>query len=250
MRSAAHPRPSRRRVARFAAITAGALAATLTTAVQAQADPCGLPGGSAFDCSKSTPGSSTDGSGDSGTGGGGSSGEIPTLPGQDQVGIGGAIAEPPPPATPTLTLAERARDEAEVPVPTVHTSPEGRTYVRMRTGLWVEGFETVQTDPIRVDGQTIQATATPKSVVWNLGDTTLTCDNPGRPNTTTCSHVYQRSSANQPGGAYRITATVHWGVTWTCSGACDETQGVLGDLSMASAPTPLIVDEIQTNTRP
>jgi hypothetical protein len=246
MRSAAHPPPSKRRVVRAAAITTGALAATLISAVPANADPCALPGGGGFDCSKSVPGGS---SGGGTTGGSGGTGEIPTLPGTIGGGIGAQTGPPPPPATPTVVLAERARDAAQLPVPTVYTAPAGRTYVRVRTGLWVEGFETVQTEPINVDGQSIQATAIPKSVVWKLGDTTVTCNNPGRTNTTTCSHVYQRSSAGQPGGEYRITATIYWGVTWTCAGACDQETGALGDVPMTSPPTPLIVDEIQTNTR-
>ncbi|WP_344590061.1 hypothetical protein [Actinomadura vinacea] len=229
----------------------GALTATVITALPATAAPCTLPGGN-LDCSKSSPGGSSGGGiGTGGGGGGGSTGEIPTLDGLDSGGIGAQNAPPQAAAAvPTAVLAQQARDSAQFPVPQVHTSPEGRTYVRVRTGLWVEGFTTVSTEPITVDGQTIQATATPKRVEWNLGETTLTCNGAGSQNDTTCSHTYQRSSTQQPGGAYQITATIYWGVAWTCTGAnCDAAGGTLEDASSPSAPTPLIVGEIQTNTQ-
>jgi hypothetical protein len=31
--------------------------------------------------------------------------------------------------------------------------------------------------------------------------------------------LYQRSSANEPGQAFQLTATVHYGATWTVTGA-------------------------------
>ncbi|WP_433327901.1 hypothetical protein [Spirillospora sp. CA-294931] len=139
---------------------------------------------------------------------------------------------------------------AVLPVPTVHTSPEKKTYVRVKTGLWVEGFTTVTTPTIRVGAQAVQATATPKSVTWSLGETNLTCTDAGSPTGTTCSHTYNRSSAGQPGGVYRITATITWTLTWTCEGTdCDDRTGTLSDMTMTSQPTPLTVGEIQTNTR-
>ncbi|MFI6517269.1 hypothetical protein ACIBF1_17065 [Spirillospora sp. NPDC050679] len=134
-------------------------------------------------------------------------------------------------------------------MPTVHTAPSGKTYVRIRTALWVDGFTTVATEPITVGAQTVQATATPKAVVWRLGETTLTCNEAGSKGSTSCGYTYQRSSAKQPGGAYRITATIVWSVNWTCTGAeCDAAGGALSDLEMTSVPTPLTVTEIQTKT--
>ncbi|GAA3943752.1 hypothetical protein GCM10023085_27120 [Actinomadura viridis] len=244
---------STRRTLKIAALTTGVLTATLVSAPPTYADPCGGRG-DGFDCSRSTPGGSNGGGGSPTTGGGGGGGPIPTptRTGEDGGGFEVEIDDPPNPAPPaTIDLAQRARDSAQLPTPTVHTSPEGKTYVRVRTALWVEGFVTVQTEPITVGGQTIQATATPKSVTWSLGETTLSCNSAGSANDTTCGHSYQRSSSGQPGGAYQITATINWGLTWTCTGAeCDSASGTLEDLSMTSPPTPLVVDEIQTNTRP
>ena len=254
MRPVTRPRPFPRQVLLSTAVMTSALAATALTTPPANADPCSVQaGGGTFDCSRATPGGVGGGGATSGsTGGGGTTGEIPTLPGAGDGGLTVPDATAPePPPVPTITLAQQARDSAQVPTPRVHTSPESRTYVRVQTALWVEGFTAVSTNPISVDGQTVQATATPKKVVWNLGETTLTCGGPGGRNDLSCSYTYQRSSHRQPGRAYRITATIYWGVTWTCQGPnCDAPSGTLDDIPMTSAPTPLVVDEIQTNTRP
>src|SRR3546814_14894182 len=59
------------------------------------------------------------------------------------------------------------------------------------------------------------------------GDTGV-CQGPGTPydagrpaseQTTDCSYTYGRSSASEPDGAYLVTATVRWNVTWTIVGA-------------------------------
>ncbi|WP_157432924.1 hypothetical protein [Actinomadura rifamycini] len=161
-----------------------------------------------------------------------------------------AGAPPPVAAAPaTWELVQRAMDATAFPVPRVHTAPADKTYVRTETSLWVDGFEVVQTEPITVGDQTVQATATPISVTWDLGEKELVCDNGGSENGATCTYTYQRASAGRPGGAYRITATIAWNVSWTCEGSdCDAAGGSLGQQSMTSVPTPLVVGEIQTNT--
>lgn len=240
------------------------LAVTAFGADAAYADGCQKNSNRKFGCVPTLPGgSSGGGSAPGGTGGGGGSGggsgpvEPPPPEGltPDQ-GIG-AVPVPggpaplaAPAAPPTIALAQQARSSAEVPVPKVHTAPKGKTYVRVRTALWVDGFETVTTEPIKVGDQEVIATATPKSVEWNLGETTLTCNDAGSKDGRSCGYTYKRSSAKQPGGAYQITATIRWGLTWTCTGAdCDSPGGTLEDLTATSVLTPLIVSEIQTNSR-
>ncbi|MFC5749479.1 hypothetical protein [Actinomadura rugatobispora] len=244
-----HPHPRLKVLA--GASLVGALAVPFLTAAHANAAPCGSPGN--LVCFPESDGSQSGGGGGTGGGGsGGGGGGIPTLGGDDQgLGVGGGPAAPPAAAPPaTIDLAERARVEAPYPVPTAHTAPADKTYVRMRTALWVDGFQTVSTPPISAGDQLVQATATPRSVRWELGETTLDCNGPGRPNSTECGHTYNRSSASAPGGAYRITATITWSVSWTCQGGeCDAPGGDLADMSMTSPPTPLVVGEIQTNTR-
>ncbi|TMQ92738.1 hypothetical protein ETD83_26725 [Actinomadura soli] len=45
---------------------------------------------------------------------------------------------------------------------------------------------------------------------------------------TGCSYTFQRSSAHQPGGAYRVRVTVTWSGTWRGS---DGSSGVLPPLT-------------------
>lgn len=225
-------------------------AITALSSAPASADPC-QDGGDSVGCGIGTPGGGSGGGteGDNG-GGGGTVGNGPGMvPGTDGGGAGTPIGEPPPPQeVNTLALAERARSSAQLPTPALHTSPNDRTYVRLRTGLWVDGFVTVQTAPISAGGQTVVAVARPERVVWELGESQITCETAGRPNSTECSYTYRRSSASIPTGAHSITATVVWGVHWTCTGTCDATEGDLEDLEMVSLPEALVVGEVQTNT--
>lgn len=77
-----------------------------------------------------------------------------------------------------------------------------------------------------VPGLSVTATAQARQIVWDTGDgLSETCKNPGTAYYTggvvspTCQHVYQRSSADQPGLAYPIRATTTWDVTWTGGGS-------------------------------
>jgi len=237
-------RTTPRRAARTTAVTVGAMATVLIGVPSAHGAPpvCNSPG---FLCGEITsPGGSSGGRAPSGGGGG------TTVPPPDP-DVTNNFQDLGPAAPATEDLAQRVRNLAPFPAVTVHTSPADRTYVRVRTGLWVDGFQTVRTQPITLAGQTVQVTAQPKSVTWNLGETSITCTGPGRPNDTSCGHTYQRSSARQPGGAYRVSAVITWTVSWTCAGAaCDDAAGTLPDEEIPSVPVPLVVDEIQANTRP
>lgn len=237
-----------------------ALALTLLTTAaltptHAQADPCRGQEPN-INCDIGGGGGGGTGGGGGGSGGGGTGDgptEPPDLGGDDEGGITVEPGDPPeqPAVPPTIDVAEQARSSAELPRPTAHTSPTGKTYVKLSTALWVDGFVTVSTPPITAGDQTVVATATPKSVIWNLGETTLTCSGPGGVGSTECSYTYKRSSASAPGGRYEITATIVWGVTWTCEGSdCDAASGTLDDLAMTSAPEAFVVSEIQTNNRP
>ncbi|WP_433477334.1 hypothetical protein ACQPZP_09900 [Spirillospora sp. CA-142024] len=157
---------------------------------------------------------------------------------------------PPQAAAPTtLDWVAVAKSSAALPTPVVHTAPDGKTFVQVRTSLWVDGYNVVKTKPVGGNGQSVQATATPVSVTWNLGESQKTCNDPGSKDGKTCNYTYRRASAGQPGGAYQVTATINWALTWACDGpACDPQGGELGTEPMTSAPTPLVVSEIQTNT--
>ena len=73
-------------------------------------------------------------------------------------------------------------------------------------------------------------TATARAVLatWLLGDgSTVVCHRPGARWTAgtdplaaspDCGHTYTRSSAGEPGSAFRVTVTVTWEVTWAGAG--------------------------------
>lgn len=242
--------PTRRAAA--AAIFAAALVTPVLSAAPAQADDCSK--GNPFDCNLVDGGGGSGGTGGSPGGGGGSSPVAPPDPeGLTDGEAPGFIAvpgdAPQPAALTTLDWAQAAKSSAVLPKPQVHTAPADKTYVRVRTALWVEGFDVVRTQPITLAGQTIQATATPVSVTWNLGEAQHTCHDAGSKDGKTCNYTYKRSSDREPGGAYKITATITWNFTWTCQGpACAPAGGDLGTESLDSPETPLVVSEIQTNT--
>jgi hypothetical protein len=227
----------------------------------ASAGPCGgqvCPGGDSVDViargDRTIPGSR-------GGSGGDVLGNAPTGPGVGCPNQGNGIGctQGPPPAAgadpaPTIQVAGTARDQLNLPAPRIGTSPSPRSYVRMRTGLWVDpaNFGVVRasaTDPL--GNQTVTATATPVNVRWNMVEGTVVCQGPGTPNTTECGYTYQRSSAGQPTGHYRISASITWTIDWTCNGADCESSGAppLAPMTMTtSADLPVL--EIQTESQP
>jgi hypothetical protein len=182
---------------------------------------------------------------------------------------GGAKAPPPCPPTiacgsitlgnaaapapiPTSAWADDARNQLQLPVPGINTAPARKTYVRLKTGLWVDkGTFTTFTASAGTPGQTVTAIAKPKNVTWDMGENAIACNSAGDRAGKTCGYTYARSSAAQPGKAYQISATITWDVSWTCTGACDAPAGTYPDptMSMTSTAT-LAVGEIQTESRP
>ena len=77
-------------------------------------------------------------------------------------------------------------------------------------------------------------------------DTTEPADRQG----TDCSYVYPFSSAGQPevdagsanSGAFDLTATIDWTVTWSVSGGATQTAGPL----QSTRSVPLRVEQIQS----
>ncbi|MFC0037828.1 hypothetical protein [Actinomadura rayongensis] len=151
---------------------------------------------------------------------------------------------------PTADWARVLRAETPLPVPVVHTAPKNRSFVELRTALWVDGFRTVHTRPLNLPNRRIQATGTPVSVRWQLGETEITCTGPGTRDGKSCGYTYRRASTGQPGGHYKITATIIWDFHWTCVGsACGTTYGDLDQGQMTSQPVGLVVDEIQSKDK-
>jgi hypothetical protein len=190
-----------------------------------------------------------------GGGGGGGSGKptpIPCPPGQ----LCGAltVGAGPAPAIPTADLAEFARAGLLPPAPTVHTTPADRTYVQLKTGLWIDaaGFRDFRNSAPPVDGQVVTAVAEAKNVTWDMGESTVVCDTAGTPHGTSCGYTYTRSSADKPGRKYAVTVTVTWDIYWTCEGdPCDAQRGNFPEPTMSrKTNTTLAVGEVQTESRP
>lgn len=137
------------------------------------------------------------------------------------------VARPPAPGV----LAQQAVSKLALPATSIGASPSTTSdqLVDLPTWVWVppalwHPFSATATVP----GESATATAAPTSVTWSFGDgTTLVCDGPGTPYATggnpaspspTCGHTYTTSSASQPSGAYPVTATVAWTITWTGGG--------------------------------
>lgn len=250
------PLRRRRRIAAGTVMSA-ALISPVLQAPAAQAAPCVIvinPKTKVPHCVALGGGGSGGGGGRPGGGPGGSGPVEPPTPDglapDEGIGFVGVPGQPPQ-AAPITTgqLLEMAMTAAPLPVPKVHTAPSDKTYVRLRTSLWVEGFRDVPIPPVSAGGQTVAANAEAVGVDWDLGENKLACDNGGSKDGKSCSYIYKRSSTGQPGGSYEVTATIKWRVTWTCTGSgCEAPSGSLGLVTMTSAPAPLTVGEIQTNT--
>jgi hypothetical protein len=159
-----------------------------------------------------------------------------------------------PQKTNPRVLAERAVKDAELPVPSVVTSPPPHQPLVVNLPTWLSVDPAVWA-PVNISatagGVTVTATAVPDRVVWDLGNSDhVVCDGPGtrydrgRPAAEqhpACSYTYR-----QPGN-YQITATVEWRVTWRAEGAPGG-----GDLGAArrSSTVPVRVVEIQAVNRP
>lgn len=76
-------------------------------------------------------------------------------------------------------------------------------------------------------GVTVTATASVSEVVWDMGDGSepISCgagtpyaDHFGKKDSPTCGHRYQLTSAEEPEGAYTVTASSYWVVEWAGGG--------------------------------
>lgn len=150
-------------------------------------------------------------------------------------------------------LAERAAAALRLPSPVIRMSPEEDQVTQLASWLWVPQEQWTSHQVAASAGPvTSTVTASPSRVVWDMGNgDRVTCDGPGtpyhrrhagRPEATDCSYTYRHSSANEPGAAYRVTATIDWDLRWTATGATGG--GSLGVVPM-STTRPVRVSEVQ-----
>ncbi|MDG4764468.1 hypothetical protein O7632_10180 [Solwaraspora sp. WMMD406] len=138
------------------------------------------------------------------------------------------IAGDPPVVSPAV-LARQAWARLDLPSVVIRMNPSGEQLVNLPVWLALEeGSWRSQSATASVPGVSVTATARPVGASWSMGDgTTVTCEGPGTPwasgadpakASPDCGHVYRRSSAAAPGGAYTVMVTVTWEVTWAGAG--------------------------------
>lgn len=178
------------------------------------------------------------------------------------IGAGGA-ARPPAGggAGPVLpapgVLAQLAVRYLRLPDPVIRSSPAPGALQLTRLPVWLWVAATAwepRSKTAQVPGESVTATAAPVSAAWSMGDgTTVTCKGPGVPYgggnpaaaSPACGYTYDRSSAGQPGGAYRVTVTITWDITWKGTGGAG---GALAPLQTAGAAEFRVAESQALNT--
>ena len=145
-------------------------------------------------------------------------------------GLGGPvwIAGAPPVVSPEV-LARQARARLNLPEVTIRVSPSGDQLVGLPTWLSLDPSSWhPESATASVPGVSVTATATPTQAVWSMGNgDSVVCHGPGtpwRPGTDPaaaspdCGYRYLHSSAGASGGAFKVTVTISWQVTWAGAG--------------------------------
>jgi hypothetical protein len=151
------------------------------------------------------------------------------------------LGKPQVPVDPAV-LAQQAVSRLPLPSPSIEMAPPtgAEQLVNLATWLWVSPSAWQPFSATATAGPvSATATATPVKVVWDMGDgNSVTCAGPGTPYdpsdpgaTSDCSYTWAQSSAGQPGGAYQVTATIYFQVTWAAAGAAGG-----GDLGLVPGP--------------
>ena len=166
------------------------------------------------------------------------------------------IPDPVPSQPSPIVLAEEAAATIALRPPNIGIDPthDGSGLVGLPVWMWTvqspETWGTHKSVPQTQGGLSVTATATAKSIAWDMGDGhTVTCENPGTaydpsdglsasPN---CGYTYTQPSGGKPGGVYTVTATTTWQVSWTAS---DGQAGTLPD-QLLSSSTTVKIGELQ-----
>lgn len=162
------------------------------------------------------------------------------------------VAPGEPPVDPAV-LRDMAIDRLVLPNPTAAMNPPSEQVVHIESWLWLDDeIWAPQSQSASAGAVTTTVTARPKRAIWDMGNgDSVVCDGPGtaydpaRPSVeqaTDCSYTYRHSSAEQPGEAYEVTATIEWEISWTVTGAAGG--GALPPM-FTTAPMAVRVAEMQ-----
>ena len=161
-----------------------------------------------------------------------------------------------PGAAPSVpALLQQAIDQAALVDPTIVLNPPGEQVVNLASWLAVSPNQwSAVVASATAGGVTTSVTATPETVLWNLGDgDSITCPGPGvlynqnepaSDQSTYCSYTWPESSAGAQGGVFQVEATIEYQVATTVVGAPDPTPS----LGIHAGPTQHIdvaVSEIE-----
>jgi hypothetical protein len=171
------------------------------------------------------------------------------------------------PSTPAVNprnLALQAENSITLPHPVLNLNPSGTSVVDLATWFWLDpSIWTAESVTATAGPVSATAVARPVAVVWTSGDGgRVVCDGPGTAyvvslpsawQNTNCSYDYPDTSAGQPtldgnpnDGAYVVTATVEWSVSWSSTGVAGG--GDLPTLYTASSSLLRVVQVESVNT--
>lgn len=161
-------------------------------------------------------------------------------------GLGGPVWMPgAPPVVSPEVLARQARDRLNLPSVVIRLNPPGNQLVNLPVWLSLDRSSwKSQSATASAGAVSVTATARPKQATWSMGDGgSRTCEGPGttwtsgtdpRAESPDCGYVYGR------GGAFTITVTVTWEVTWAGAGQTGTIDGL-----QTQAALPAAVQESQ-----
>ena len=153
------------------------------------------------------------------------------------ISSGTSPSAPAAPAVDPRSVALQAENSLALPSPSIGFNPPADAVVNLPTWLWIDpAIWHAYSVSATVGTVSATATAQPVSVTWSMGDGgSVNCPGtgtvyqpavPASAQTTACSYSYPRSSAGQPSvsgdpnqGAFVVSATVDWEVSWTAQGA-------------------------------
>jgi hypothetical protein len=166
----------------------------------------------------------------------------------------------PPPADP-VALAQQALQRTPIVQPPIGMNPStaSEQLVNLQSWLWVNTPWVPVSATATAGPVTVTTVATPQQVVWDMGNGDQVTCGPGTPydpsrsssdQQPSCSYTYRASSAGRPNGAFRVTATEYWQVTWTAVGVGPGAPagGGLGAVTRSSTAAVRVAEAEATNT--